>query len=291
MSTPEYYAQKTLIKNNIKKLPIEADTIIGIIKNFGYNVKCIEDNKSDLKDVLTSINMYSKLKHKHGYTLSINGMKAVFYSKSLTMQQQTEVITHELGHIVLNHISNIGVLGYSESPELLSRQEKEANDFMREFLAPACIIKSKNYDFEGIKNNTLISDENAKIQHTQAYSRRKHTDTETKLINQFNGNKKRSILNKYLLLISANIALVVALSVFTYHFRQSNMNIPLPTIAPTQQISENINVYKSLYGKVYHKNKDCHYIKNKDNILTMTVTEAENIGLKPCSECFNDKGE
>ena len=91
--------------------------------------------------------------------------------------------------------------------------------------------------------------------------------------------------------MSAGIALVVALSVFTYRFEQRNTNIPLPTITPTQQISENINVYKSLYGKVYHKNKDCHYIKNKDNILTMTVTEAENIGLKPCSECFNDKGE
>lgn len=290
MSTSEYYAQKTLLTHNITKLPVEADTIIDMIRSYKYNVKCIENCKENLKDVLTELNMYNKLKDKCGYSININNLKTVFYSKSLTLQQQTEVLAHELAHIVLNHISDNGVLGYSNNITLLDSQEKEADDFARELLAPACVINKRCRTLEEIKNYTLLSDENAKIQYTQSRKYKCRTDTERELIKKFQIKPANNHLLAYIVAI-----IITVIAIFGCISILSTPQMPTPDSLPgycntqdSDSDAENLHVYKALHGTVYHKNTDCHYIKGKDNISEITLKTAESMDLRPCSYCYRN---
>lgn len=300
MSVPEYYAQKTLIENGAKSLPIEIETIINIIKKYGYAVKVIEDNQDDLDGVLRAIDMYEKLHDKPGFALKIGDKKAVFYSKSVTMQMQTEVMAHELGHIVLQHVSENGVVGYSTKAGIYDEQEKEANNFMRELLAPACILKQKHYTLNDIKNNTLISDENAQKQFSQANNQTKHTSIENQLKKQFDEEPQH-----YRKMLSVIAAVIIIVSIFgTYQYAKYKEDYIAPTVQPSEQATAPINtqaatpeqtqnqsitVYKAATGQVYHSSPDCRYIRGKDNVLEITIEEAEKTGLRPCSNCYKKK--
>ena len=300
MSVPEYYAQKTLIENGVKSLPIEIETIINIIKKYGYAVKVIEDNQDDLDGVLRAIDMYEKLHDKHGFALKIGDKKAVFYSKSVTMQTQTEIIAHELGHIILQHVAENGVVGYSIETGIYDEQEKEANNFMRELLAPACILKQKHYSLDDIKNNTLISDENAQKQFSRANNKTKYTRTENQLKKQFNGEPRN-----YRKILSIITAVIIIVSVFgAYQYEKCKENYITSTVQPSEQATAPINtqvatpeqtpnqsvtVYKAATGQVYHSSPDCRYIRGKDNVLEITIEEAEKTGLRPCSNCYKKK--
>lgn len=176
---------------------------------------------------------------------------------------------------------------------MLDLQEIEANAFARELLAPACVIKLKRYNSEEIKNNTLVSEENANIQYTQAHKRRKYTNTEKQLVKRFKGRYFKCVAA----LIAAVISIVVlSMSALSTRLSVSNkiivqnqpLQIEIPSTLTQPQINfpNNENVYKAKTGRSYHNNTECRYIAGKNNVMTLTVEEAKNIGLTPCSVCY-----
>ena len=58
---------------------------------------------------------------------------------------------------------------------------------------------------------------------------------------------------------------------------ESVSNEPVPVV-------NNTMVYKTPTGTKYHK-MDCSYLSDAENITSCTITEAENLGLEPCSRC------
>ena len=62
--------------------------------------------------------------------------------------------------------------------------------------------------------------------------------------------------------------------------------IPASTPKPTATtIPQGQTVWVARTGEVYHTDKTCFYIRNKTDLLEIDVSEAIEIGLRPCSYC------
>lgn len=57
-----------------------------------------------------------------------------------------------------------------------------------------------------------------------------------------------------------------------------------------RELQEDAECYYSATGSVYHKDKNCSYLKNAKVILAGTIEEAQAAGaLRPCSRCAVDE--
>lgn len=54
--------------------------------------------------------------------------------------------------------------------------------------------------------------------------------------------------------------------------------------------SQTTKVYTSQSGKKYHTHADCQYIKGRNNVKTITLSQAKTDGKELCSRCeYKDK--
>ena len=70
-------------------------------------------------------------------------------------------------------------------------------------------------------------------------------------------------------------------------FAFPNIKVPAPETQKTYAGIENKEVYITKSGKSYH-NSWCDYISGKNNLIKLTVSEADAAGYLPCSFCKPD---
>ena len=151
-----------MVKPNFKRAKEEAYKTLMLQENFSfpinpkniklkeYDIKIISFQEYAQKTNLSINQLTSNGNTNDGYTYIKNNNILIFYNEDIeTEGRKTWTISHELGHIVLNHTTQC------------DKNEAEANFFAAQLLAPQCVLKDlvKN----GAKITPLYLSEKFKI--------------------------------------------------------------------------------------------------------------------------------
>ena len=120
---------------------IDVCSIRKIIEGFGYII--IEfnpvQNDEDTSVVIERLDLTDYIIRHTGFTYADADCRVVFVQKDLDSQEKTIVLSHELGHIVCNHLNHAPILGTSVI------EEDEANQFANSLLRPVFTDMVKIY--------------------------------------------------------------------------------------------------------------------------------------------------
>lgn len=81
------------------------------------------------------------------FTVKSIDEQLVFIRAGLSANDRRLLLAHELGHIVLGHMSDCSVLGYTPAGLIDEGQEDEANESALEFLAAYLYFVTKAYKY------------------------------------------------------------------------------------------------------------------------------------------------
>lgn len=117
------------------------DILADISDLLGYTV--VEFNRRvNSKDVTTILNnllLHDIILVSDGFTYADNEYRLIFINEDLSQKEKTIVISHELGHIVCNHLKSSVIAGNTVT------DEAEANEFSHYLLHPSFFDRIKNY--------------------------------------------------------------------------------------------------------------------------------------------------
>lgn len=318
MNIAALYATRELINAGVSTLPISIEVISKLIHEHGYMIisfNLLDDTSNKLLD---EFNIPETIRNKPAFTYFSSHAKIVFCSHDLSVADKRAALTHELGHIVLNHVSALNILGFSDDPMTVSSQEIEADEFKTAFLAPICVLKQAGIlSYTAIKDATCIKSDDASIVFEQINAVHQYEEIEKELCSHFksyinnykssaNHSKQKSLLKWFVIGILA-ITFITMLKYFypapnTRHIEiytpvQTSAPTVIPVAPPTEQPTLNTpapsdadysntqEVVVTMHGEKYHL-PTCRYVKNKTNLFTLTITEAQNSGLEPCKVCM-----
>lgn len=118
-------------------LPVKLKTLKSLCKMKDWKLLTYAEGK----DFIEKFHLEYKLDEDDGFSCLINNQYVyILYNGALTLSEQVRVITHELGHIVLEHTC-YGFFGVSPDPAVTAMQEAEANEFMYYYLAPPLVLR------------------------------------------------------------------------------------------------------------------------------------------------------
>lgn len=275
-----YYAVKTLLISKINELPITVSQIERIIADKKFKIIYYDIDHDEHIRILEKIGVYSLAKQAKAFTYVGKYGNMVFVRSYLSNNDKRLLLAHELGHIILGHTSDNCVLGYSPCGIIDDGQEDEANDFALEFLAPVCVLDRKHLtDASAVSAITLLDRKRSHAVADEIKNHKKFTEHELNLCDQFEIFKlpKRSVKKE--IIIGALCFVILASSVIPiYHL------LSYRTQTQQQYINNTQNVFVTKAGDKYH-DKNCKHIINKDNLIHMSISEAEAAGYEPCSDC------
>lgn len=125
---------RILLKNQITELPIK---ISDLCKNAGAKVL----SYSKKSELLGKLNLLEHSKKTDGFTVSRKEQYIIFYNDICSVSRIRFTLAHELGHILLGHISPDGVTLINREPSSQDDPlEQAANVFASRLLAPACVL-------------------------------------------------------------------------------------------------------------------------------------------------------
>ena len=138
--TAQYYAIQTLLQYNIKEFSILVDDIESILLDRGWIIKSYDINSSDYIDIFKRMGVLDIAKYSPAFSIKTDNNMILFYRNNLSNAGKRFALAHELGHDIMGHFSKHGILGFQENGLLDDNQEREANEFALEFLAPICVL-------------------------------------------------------------------------------------------------------------------------------------------------------
>ena len=277
-----------ILKSGIKKLPLEIDDLGDVCNSLGYRLLSYQEAESIIEKFGVRKNTEFP-----AFVLVVGKGKLVLFDSTRSTSTRIFAIAHEIGHIVLKH-NYQGVVGYSEAD---SDQEREANTFAYQLLAPLCVLRAMNItDMADIETNTLLDKNYAKTVHTALHHYKKQPRADELVVaygirlpkKRFNFSLVVALLVAALCIASVFIRVVPPLqepTEATSEFleelktKQEALN---PSVDPTADVSE--TVYITRYGERYHK-QQCYHIKDR-MVTALTVSEAVEDGYTPCKTCF-----
>lgn len=113
--------------------------------------------------VVREENIPSEIKSDGATTMDSSGKCIIRYRKDISVERKRFTVAHELGHIVLEHISFDG----SSSQCSGGSQEKEANSFASALLIPIAdlkvFMKDKNKTFDDVIARYWVSKDAASV--------------------------------------------------------------------------------------------------------------------------------
>lgn len=303
MKLATLYAINALLDAEICELPITTSQIKKMIRKEGYSFCAYNLNDKNDIQLFKTLNLLNYAQQHIAFTYSSKKNKIVYFRYDLSEQLKREVFSHELGHIKCNHVNDTtSVLGYSGNSYSDHEQEYEANTFQLSLLAPACIIKAAKMNSEKqIEDYTLINYRSAHSVLSNYGKSSNFIAAEQRLCKQFRPYIRGILRQKYYkslkCVIIVSIILIFGLSALrlynnTLSQDQNNLSsivtsTPIastPKATPLNSKISDVTVVKTTSGEKYHK-PDCRYVKNKTNISELTLEEAMNSGLEPCSIC------
>lgn len=129
---------KFLIACNIGRLPVD----VGVIcDSRGYKLYSYADGMRIIK----AFGREEQCKRSDGFTILYEGTYYIFYSDNCMTERQRFTVAHEIGHIVLGHLSEGGYTTRNREPKPGDHPiETQANQFAARLLAPACVLNALN---------------------------------------------------------------------------------------------------------------------------------------------------
>ncbi len=177
-------------------------------------------NDEHVQILIDELNLSDNVLRSKGFTYADENHRLLFVHEDLNAEEKVMILAHENGHIFLQHMSNLPVLGRDVS------EEYEANEFAHYLL-----------DKSFMANLSLA----------------------------FRKYKKAFI-------VAAVVAVMLVAGVMVFNFTQK-----------TEQYHG--EYYITLSGSKYHE-KDCIFVKNKDNVRRLTQEDFESGDYEPCKTCL-----
>ena len=286
-----YKAIISLLENGVTQLPITSIQVKNIIKKYGWDIVEYSLESNIHIKLLDKYNVLSIAERSKAFTVKSIDEQLVFIRAGLSANDRRLLLAHELGHIVLGHMSDCSVLGYTPAGLIDEGQEDEANEFALEFLAPTCILSQKRINTpQLISAATLLDDKRSRLVADEVRNHKKHTDYEAKLCNQFNEIKEKNIKIRYIVVAIITALILVTATITVNYKSQENIEqtqvIQEATPTSEPQIMD-IDVVVTKSGQKYHT-LECKHIKDKPNLIHMTINEAIQAGYEACEDCKPD---
>lgn len=112
-------AWRVLLNENVRELPVN---IVAVCRQMGVRV-----------------HYYTPKDENDGYSTILLGVPRIFVSKECSPERQRFTVAHELGHILLGHVGEQGLVNREPDPKD-NPIEQAANVFASRLLAPACVL-------------------------------------------------------------------------------------------------------------------------------------------------------
>lgn len=296
-TSARYTAEQMLLDMGISKLPITSKDIQEYLEYNKWDFIAYNLNQEEQIKNLTTFHILDIAKKKTCFSYKMENRKIIFYRQELSEQERLVQFAHELAHIQYDHFSGYRILGYTEDGTENQSQEEEANDFAVEFLAPTYILHQAHIKTEEeIQSYTLLNKKYSGRVLSNLQDKESITGNEKRLSKSFKTyianhtkHKLKRMTGIAAPVVAVISALTVMLSVFiTNHNQEEDIkqvqttSVPAATEERTQ--IEAGNVYITTSGKKYHR-PTCGFVKNKSNVLEISVEEAIKTGYKPCEVC------
>ena len=284
-----YKAIISLLENGVTQLPITSIQVKNIIKKYGWDIVEYSLESNIHIKLLDKYNVLSIAERSKAFTVKSIDEQLVFIRAGLSANDRRLLLAHELGHIVLGHMSDCSVLGYTPAGLIDEGQEDEANEFALEFLAPTCILSQKRINTpQLISAATLLDDKRSRLVADEVRNHKKHTDYEAKLCNQFNEIKEKNIKIRYIV-VAIITALILVTATITVNYKSKENIEQTQVIQEATPTSEpqimDIDVVVTKSGQKFHT-PNCKHIKDKPNLIHMTINEAIQAGYEACEDSY-----
>lgn len=302
-----YYATKELLNNNITTLPITVEHIEKIITSRGFVIITYDTNCRPHIEILEELGVLSLAKRTKAFTYVSKSEKLVFIECGISTNDRRLLLVHELGHIVLRHVSDNCIVGYKPGGLIDEGQEDEANAFALEFLAPICVLAKKHIrTVQDVKTETLLDDKLSYAVVDEVKRHKNFTNYELELCERFEVYKKpaKETYVKFKHYISICVTTTIVLSVLIYiSVSVLNMGKTKSSIEdfsdPATEIQQTVQptaipnasgdtvVAVTRTGTRYHR-PDCKHVQDRGSVVYMIMAEAINAEYEPCTDCRPD---
>ena len=292
-----------ILRAGVHALPLTIDDLAEICTHLGYSLLPYQR----AEEMLRKLEM-TQCMELPACTICIGNSKVVLFDSALSTGTRIFAIAHEIGHIVLQH-NYSGVVGFTNAD---SDQEREANTFAFQLIAPLCILRALDItDVGDIESRTLLDHDRAKKVHKALHHYREQP-REDDMIKAYGISLPQKKFDFATLLVSLAIFLV-AISIFfrvlpdpqpavtaTQDFfaqlRQEQTQQTDEVLAPisstestdavtTETPEQSETVYITHSGQRYHK-QNCYHIKNSTTITSIPLSEAIQEGYTACKSCY-----
>lgn len=309
-------ADRLMVKHGVSELPLTIRKAEIIAQFSGWLLLTYDEGK----EIIEACGAEAAAARYPAFTLIHDKQNVILYRANLSYEHKLFCILHEFGHITLKHTAEKNVLGFTTTPEETARQEREADDFAAEMLAPSCVMFALRIKNAHQLERFGLTVEQA-LRHVENI-REPETEIEKSLCERLPAvrYRKRSTRYAHIAAVSgavAAIGILISVSAGTGHTddvstvtseppavtlevtEDTSSNAAETSVAMSQtttpplvtttsapvEDSESETVYITKSGKRYHK-ADCRHITGRD-VTEKTIAEAEQDGYTPCKDCFN----
>lgn len=279
-------AADLLIENGIGALPVDAHNLSS--KKAKWHI----GDYLKWHDYIEKLGLLDYSNTKKGFTVQLPGNEYfIFYSHLLAYGEQNEVIAHEICHVIARHSSVGKVMGKSDDFDMESRQEKEADVFVRYLLGPACVLsKSKLNSVSEISKATSLS-RRYSLEVREDIKNLHGTPTDNMLCHQFRDYIKSQSKYKYKKYATAAavygiLAALLILAAFAagYYVREWAGRYERQQEYIQKKIEqEQKEVFVTPSGNKFHR-EDCRTVRNSE-LRKMSVKDAIESGYGACGVC------
>lgn len=308
-------ADSLLLNHLINRLPLTLEELERISDEMNW----ILDTYQQAIGFIEKSEIQKFVKDHKAFTTIHDGQTIILYDGQLPYSDKLQCICHEMGHIILRHTTEHGIIGLCTEPMRMAKQEQEADAFAAEMMAPACVMRDRGISsIEELIETGFISGEQA-VNHYENIVRGIDTDEEQQLCDlmrsDFNPKpqKQQRKLGMRFRTTIVTLVIIVIMSAIGAFFisrigkvvdvvdseQSDNSLFDVSTSLNTEMVSGNndssieassiprideYTVYITANGKKYHV-LGCYYIEGKHNLIELSVEDAEKAGYEPCKYC------
>ena len=129
-------ANSFILQNGWTNLHPDINDLRLLVASCGYELT----SYNQAGDILNKTGLLRQKRKQPAFSLFLAEERHIFYCDNLPYSEKLFAIGHELGHIVLEHTCT-GILCMSSNPDYTTEQEKEADQFAYQLLAPLCVLR------------------------------------------------------------------------------------------------------------------------------------------------------
>lgn len=290
-------ADSLLLNHLINRLPLTLEELERIAAEMNW----ILDTYQQAVGLIEKSEIQKFVENHKAFTTIHGGQIIILYDGQLPYSDKLQCICHEMGHIVLRHTTEQGIVGLCAEPMRMAKQEQEADAFAAEMMAPACVMRDRGISsIEELIGTGFISGEQA-VNHYENIVHGVDSNEEHQLCDLMRcdlSSKPQKRQQKFGIIAAVLVTVAVVLIIGLFSSPQINEivdNINSEPVSGVSTSSDNDNsasiievdnmVYITANGTKYHVS-GCYYIEGKQNLIELSVESAKSAGYEPCKHCI-----